>query len=237
MEHMIVWTGFVFGLFGSIHCAGMCGPIALALPGVDRSRRDWVTGRVLYNLGRVVTYAVMGLILGFFGVGFSLIGLQEWVSVLAGVILLIYVFLPSRIAAKVIHAKPVNWPDFLKRPFKKLFKSGSLISLFLIGLLNGLLPCGFVYLALIGAIGMGNPLESSLFMALFGLGTVPVMLVVSLMTGFLNADRRKKLSKIFPYITAAVAIILILRGLSLGIPMISPDLSGNDNSGHGLMGH
>ncbi|HAC14402.1 MAG TPA: hypothetical protein DCE78_00435 [Bacteroidetes bacterium] len=237
MEHMIVWTGFVFGLFGSIHCAGMCGPIALALPGVDSSRSMWITGRVLYNLGRVVTYALMGLILGLFGIGFSLIGLQEWVSIFAGVILLVYVLLPASITSKVIHAKPVNWPDFLKTPFKKLFKNGSLISLFFIGLLNGLLPCGFVYLALVGAIGMGNPVESSLFMALFGLGTLPVMLFVSLMTGFLNSDRRQKLSKIFPYITAAVAIILILRGLSLGIPMISPDLSGNVNSGHGLMGH
>lgn len=237
MDHMIVWTGFVFGLFGSIHCAGMCGPIAMALPGLNRSRREWIFGRVLYNLGRVVTYGLMGFILGFFGFGFSLIGLQQWVSILAGVILLLNVVLPSSVTSGLLHAKPINLPDFFKTPFRNLINNGSMASLFMIGILNGLLPCGFVYLALVGAVGMANPIESSFFMILFGLGTVPVMFTVSIMTGFLTVERRAKLSTIFPYITAVVAIILILRGLSLGIPMISPDLSQGVNSGHGAMGH
>ncbi len=231
MHDQLIWAGFVMGLFGSVHCAGMCGPIALALPGAgDDNRTRYISGRILYNLGRTVTYAFMGFVLGSVGLGMSFVGLQQVVSILAGVVLLIVALVPGITSSRLFHSVPVQWPSFLKNPFRKLMKNPGLSNLFAIGLLNGLLPCGFVYMGLIAAVGFGTPLSSAGFMILFGIGTLPMMLAMSMVTGFTTPSLKAKMAKVFPYITAVIAVILILRGLSLGIPFLSPDLS---SGGHG----
>lgn len=231
MHDQLIWAGFVMGLVGSVHCAGMCGPIALALPGAgDENQTRFMVGRILYNVGRTITYALMGFLLGAFGLGMSLVGMQQVVSIITGLILLVVALIPGITSGRLFHVAPITWPSFLKNPFRRLMKNPGLVNLFAIGILNGLLPCGFVYMGLIASAGMGTPTGSAGFMILFGAGTIPMMLAMSMVTGFTTHSFKDKMAKAFPYITAIVAIILILRGLSLGIPFISPDLS---SGGHG----
>ena len=226
----LLWTGFMLGLLGSAHCAGMCGPIAIALPGAQKRGLSLLTGRLLYNFGRVITYMLMGALLGFFGMGLSLAGYQQFLSVATGVLILAFALLPRRFFNQLMHASPALFQKSFGKLFGRLMKSGSHISLLGIGLLNGLLPCGFVYMGLIGALGMGSVAGSSAYMGLFGLGTVPVMLGMSMVTGFFGPETRSKMQRLLPYAAAVVGILLILRGLSLGIPFISPVLDGGMHS-------
>jgi len=142
------------------------------------------------------------------------------------VFLLLFALMPSGFLNKWMHHTPLTFNKYFGEIFRSRMKNNSFTSLFSIGLLNGFLPCGFVYLGLIGAIGLASLSQSVLFMGLFGLGTVPVMLAMSLVTSVVNPKNKARLQKIFPYMTAIVAILLILRGLELGIPFISPVLSG-----------
>jgi uncharacterized protein len=231
LEQPIVLGGFLLGLFGSAHCVGMCGPIALSLPGGTANKIELITGRLLYNAGRIVTYMLLGILIGILGTGFTFAGLQQGVSIISGVVLLSFVLMPAGFLNRWMHYSPGFFNSYFGSIFRKLMKSESRFSLLGIGLLNGFLPCGFVYMGLIGAVAMGTISQSVLFMALFGLGTVPVMLTMSLLTSMVKPDFKAKIGKIFPYMTAFVAILLILRGLELGIPFISPILSAGAEMG------
>lgn len=231
MENELVWAGLALGFLGSAHCAGMCGPIVLALPGSDQPTPSLVTGRLLYNFGRVITYMILGLVVGLIGVGASLAGYQQLISIITGVMILAFALLPKRFYNKLLHQSPAFFNNLFGSSFKRLMKNGSPSSLFGIGLLNGLLPCGFVYLGLIGAIAMGSLWGSVAFMGLFGLGTIPLLFAMSLITRFMGADFRFKLQRLLPVGAAILGVLLILRGLALGIPFISPDLTGGMMSG------
>ncbi len=206
-----------------MHCLGMCGPIALALP-LDRSSRlSTLMGALTYNFGRMLTYAVLGLVFGQIGRAFSLIGLQKWVSIGAGTLILLYVLFTY-----IIKGNSALFPRWtmglgqLKGRLQKLFKRRSYSSLMSIGLLNGLLPCGFVYFALVGAIGMGTAIEGAGFMALFGLGTAPMMIAVNVLGSRIGPRIRMQFNKAIPVVLTVFAVLFILRGMSLGIPFISP---------------
>lgn len=93
------------------------------------------------------------------------------------------------------------------------------------GLLNGLLPCGLVYVACAGATATGHPWSGARYMLVFGAGTVPLMLAISLSGRLVPSALRLKLRQAVPICILLVAALLILRGLSLGIPYLSPDLS------------
>ena len=219
----MIWAGFVFGILGSFHCVGMCGAIALALPGAGQSGWRYVLGRVLYNLGRVTTYAALGLVVGLFGQSLQMACLQQSVSIAAGVLILLLVLLPEKTQAKFAAAfglaPALTW---VKTNLAKFFRRSSLSALYTTGLLNGLLPCGFVYIALAGGLAMPGLTESVLYMALFGFGTVPMMLALSLSGKLIPMNTRRMFNKAVPYVAATMAVIFILRGLSLGIPYISP---------------
>lgn len=222
---MDIWAGFLIGLLGSFHCVGMCGPIAIALPVYSNSQIQIILGRILYNLGRVVTYALMGALFGLFGNRLVLVGLQQQVSITLGVIMLVYVLLPRKYKTKIADTSFYNSVvGVIKEYFSKLTKYKNNKSLFVIGILNGFLPCGFVYVALAGAISTGGFVSGSLFMALFGLGTLPIMLGTAMLGKFLTVNLRNKINKLIPVFTIILAIIFILRGLNLGIPYISPKL-------------
>lgn len=218
-----IWGGFVIGFLGSFHCVGMCGPIALALPIGKASNFQLIVSRILYNLGRVVTYSFFGAIFGLFGKGIAFAGLQRYASIALGVTILSYYLMPSKFKGKLSSTKPyLLVSNFVKKSFSKLTKSGSSQSLFLFGIINGFLPCGFVYVALAGAMTTGDYISGAAFMALFGLGTTPIMLATSLLGKFLTGGLRSKMNKLIPVFAIVLAIIFILRGLSLGIPFLSP---------------
>jgi len=217
------WSAFVFGLLGSFHCVGMCGPIVLAVPGKS------LLSKLSYNIGRAITYTVMGAIIGFVGEGFSLVGWQQILSVAVGVAMLLIVLFTKykHFDLPMSGAFEKMW-IISKSKLAPLFKSKSATAPFFIGLINGLLPCGLVYAALFAAVSMGGVIESALYMALFGLGTAPLLIVVSVFGNVLSPTLRARFNKTVPYFLGLVAILLILRGLNLGIPLISPKM---DESG------
>jgi uncharacterized protein len=218
-----IWGGLVIGFLGSFHCVGMCGPIALALPIGKASNLQLVVSRILYNLGRIVTYSFFGAIFGLFGKGIAFAGLQRYASIVLGITILSYYLMPSKFKGKLSITKPyLMASNFVKKSFSKLTKTGSYQSLFLFGIINGFLPCGFVYVALAGAITTGDFISGAAFMALFGLGTTPIMLATSLVGKFVTGGIRSKINKLIPVFAIILAIIFILRGLSLGIPFLSP---------------
>lgn len=221
----MLWSAFLIGLFGSFHCIGMCGPIALALPVQQNNAFSLITGRVLYNVGRALTYAVIGLVFGLLGQGLSLAGFQQSISIVAGILILLMVLLPAKFTQQLYLLKPAyGFTGFLKRKFGALLKKKSVFSVFLIGLLNGFLPCGLVYIAVAGAIASGGYMQGALYMFVFGLGTLPIMLAVSLAGNFISLNVRKRINKLIPAFMIVLACLFILRGMNLGIPYISPQL-------------
>ena len=183
----------------------------------------FISGRILYNSGRVVTYAVLGAVFGLLGSGIKLTGLQQYLSVTAGIIIILTVILSTlHLTGKFSGGIISRYTAVIKKPLTRLYKEKTLSSLFLIGIINGLLPCGFVYIGVAGAVTTGSIPEGMLFMALFGLGTFPVMLGTSLFGNFIKNKFRYSVTRLLPALSVVLAVILILRGLNLGIPYVSP---------------
>jgi len=216
-------TAFIFGLISSFHCIGMCGPIAMMLP-VDRNNQaKKVTQIMTYHLGRLAAYASIGLLFGLVGKGLFLAGMQQKLSIFIGFAMIVVILLPEKVFVRYNFSKRVFvLISKVKTTLGKQFKNKSYKSLFTIGLLNGFLPCGMVYLALFGAIAMQSESFGVLYMLLFGLGTVPMMSSVVYFQSFLTVPVRNKIQKSIPYVAVAMGIVFILRGLGLGIPYVSP---------------
>ena len=233
----MLWAGFLFGLLGSFHCVGMCGAIALALPGAGGPRGRYVAGRVLYNLGRVTTYALLGAGAGVLGQGLQLAGWQQSLSLLSGGLILLLVVTPERYLGRaagfldldVVLAK-------VKSRLAYFYQQPSLSALYTTGLLNGLLPCGLVYLALAGALSAPGVAGAAAYMALFGLGTLPLMLALSLSGQLVPLRWRGRLRQAVPVLAMVLAGLFIVRGLGLGIPYLSPQLRPVATAAKGMAG-
>jgi sulfite exporter TauE/SafE len=219
---MILWTALLLGLVGSLHCAGMCGPLALALPTSCHSTSGFVAGRLAYNLGRVATYCLLGVIFGLAGRTLLLAGIQRWVSIGLGVALFVGLFSSRPLA---LWSPVIALVGRLKSGMGRLLRCRSIVSLGLLGLLNGFLPCGLVYVACAGALAAGGLLAGVQYIAMFGLGTVPMMLGISLSGRLLSTPLRLQVKKAIPASVFVLATLLILRGMSLGIPYVSPNLN------------
>jgi uncharacterized protein len=206
----------------------MCGPLALVLPTGGRTGLALLPNRLAYNTGRVTTYCLLGVIFGLIGHSLSLAGLQRWVSIALGVAILIGLLVARARALTMKLALPVAC---LTSALGRSIRQQRLASQYLFGLLNGLLPCGLVYLACLGAAATGGLLRGVEHMLVFGLGTVPMMLTLGLLGHTLPVNFRLRLQKLIPACLAMVAVLLILRGMSLGIPYLSPDLAGGQPGG------
>lgn len=218
-----IYTGLIFGLVTSLHCAGMCGPIAVALPLPGTSVGQKLFGGVLYNIGRTLTYVVLGAILGLLGQGITALGFQSWLSVITGVLMISTVAFPSLFKFNLGgNNNKRTLLTRLKAGLRRLFSTKTNSSLFAIGILNGFLPCGPLYSALIISAGTGNMLKSIAFMAMFGLGTIPMLLAISALGNILSLSIRRKLSNLLPVLIVIIGLLFILRGLNLGIPYLSP---------------
>jgi uncharacterized protein len=219
----MLYTAIILGLMSSFHCIGMCGPIAMMLP-VDRDNEAKKVLQILvYHLGRIVAYSSLGLVFGFLGKGFYLSGLQQQLSILVGILMIVFVIVPEKELAKYNFSKPIyKIIAQVKSSLGKQFKKKSFKSLFTIGLLNGYLPCGMVYVALFGSIAMQNIGVGVLYMVLFGLGTVPLMSLVVFISNFITMPVRSRIQKVIPFVTIAIGILFIIRGLGLDIPYLSP---------------
>lgn len=217
-------TGFLFGLISSLHCIGMCGPIAMMLPVDHYNPTRKALQIAAYHMGRLSAYAFLGLAFGLLGKGLRIAGMQQQISVGVGIMMIIIALVPERIFAKYNFSKPVyRIISNLKSSLGKQFKKKTLDAMFSIGFINGLLPCGLVYAALFGALAMQNVTLGITYMVLYGLGTIPMMSLVVYASGFISFKWRNQLQRVIPIITVLLGIAFIIRGLGLGIPYISPN--------------
>lgn len=219
----MIYSALIFGLISSLHCIGMCGPIAMMLP-VDHDKETKKVVQILtYHLGRVTAYAILGLFFGVLGRGLFLAGFQQKLSVVIGILMIIVVLVPEKVFAQYNFSKPVyRWISTMKSRLGAQFKKKSFSSLYTIGLLNGFLPCGLVYVALFGAVAMQNVTLGMLYMVLYGIGTIPMMSAVVYASQWITTPWRNTLQKIIPIVAIGIGTLFIMRGLGLGIPYISP---------------
>jgi uncharacterized protein len=219
------------GILGSMHCVGMCGPLALALPIHTQSPAMKIWSILLYNSGRALTYSAFGFVFGLLGQGFAIFGLQQKLSITLGIIILITVFLPKLLSfSLVITVKLHSVLNKIKSLMSSYMSKRGMFSFLSIGLLNGLLPCGLVYMALTGATATGNSIEGAMFMAVFGLGTIPVMFSLMWFGNLMSLQLRGKIRKAFPYFISVIGIMMILRGMNLGIPYLSPKMEAGEKN-------
>jgi uncharacterized protein len=218
----MLWTALTLGFLGSFHCIGMCGPIALSISAQDKSR--YLTNKISYNVGRMLTYMFLGLIIGGLGLTFSLAGFQQGFSILMGVLIILMAFVYKKSESWVNQSFYSQWVRKLKDSLRYFLKKGGKTGFFVTGVMNGFLPCGMVYIALMASLAFQNPLDAAMYMGIFGLGTFPALLVVMISGQLLKLSWRKNLIKAMPAFAFFIGVLFILRGMGLGIHMLSPHL-------------
>jgi sulfite exporter TauE/SafE len=229
-------SAIIFGLLGSFHCIGMCGPIAFMLP-IDRKNKTKGFFQILsYHLGRLFSYSLIGLLFGFLGKGFYFFGFQQQLSIIVGVSMILVVLFPVFFAKVNLSKSITKVISKVKNALGKELKKKRNDTFFTIGFLNGFLPCGLVYMAVFGALATTNAFSGSLYMFIFGLGTIPLMTAVVYLGNFTKGSLRKNIQKMIPIVVVIIGVLFILRGLGLGIPYISPtpvlDIVSNNSTCH-----
>ena len=219
----MLYTAIIFGLISSLHCIGMCGPIAMMLP-VDHKNSSKKAFQILiYHMGRLTSYGVLGLAFGLLGRGFYMAGIQQQLSIAVGIGMIVLAVVPEKILANYNFSKPVyRLITRIKSSLGAQFKRKTPDAFFTIGLFNGLLPCGLVYAALFGAIAMQNVTLGIAYMILYGLGTIPMMSAVVYVSSLLSMPFRNQLQRAVPIVTVVIGVLFVLRGMGLDIPYISP---------------
>mgnify|MGYP001627563070 CR=1 FL=1 len=222
MSVALLISSLLLGLASSLHCVGMCGPLIMSVPVQHLPEGKKTTGILLYQLGRISTYVILGVIAGLLGWRIYAAGFQQLFSIILGGILLLMLF--GSIFLNKLHGN--NWLN--KSVTQLMFwaiKQQSPTGMFLMGAANGLLPCGMVYIALTGAMASGSIAGAALFMFSFGIGTLPALLGLAFWGVKLSWQTRRNMQKAVPFVIAATGILLIIRGLNLNIPYLSPFLS------------
>ncbi len=223
MEIALIASALILGLGSGFHCIGMCGPIALSMGLTKQHALNFHLQNTTYNLGRVVTYAFLGAVLGIVGEGFNVAGIQQYLTIGVGILLIImalFSFGGKDFASKIpflsgfLLSIKINLGKYLQKP--------GYSSRFITGILNGFLPCGMVYMALTASLAAGGVWQGAIFMALFGLGTFPFMFAVVFFGNMMSAAFRIKVLKIIPVMMIILGGLFVLRGLELGIPLVSP---------------
>lgn len=214
----MLWTAFTIGLLGSLHCVGMCGPLMIAVP-LGNGKGGKVVRLLLYNFGRIITYAILGSMMGILGTGVFMVGLQSWLTIILGG-LFIAIGLFSLNVQLSIWEVPLFASLYLKfkASFARLLKQNGIAAIVSLGFLNGLLPCGLVYLALAGALTLSGWQAGMAYMLVFGLGTLPLLLAFTLLGQMAGNKWRTRLNKAYPYVIAAMGVFLIWRGLQFQLP-------------------
>jgi hypothetical protein len=219
----MLFSGFILGLVGSLHCVGMCGPIAFMLP-VNRNNKGTQFLQILsYHLGRLIAYATLGMLFGLLGKSFYFFGFQQQLSILVGVIMILSIVIPNTFKRFSIGKPIFSFTQKIQNRLGQELKKKRNNTFLTLGFLNGLLPCGLVYMAVFAALTTSSVAQGMLYMVLFGLGTVPLMTSVVYMANFTSKINRRKIQKLIPVVVVFVGALFVLRGLGLGIPYISPE--------------
>ena len=219
----MLWSALIFGLLGSLHCIGMCGPIAFMLP-VDRSNSLKKTLQILsYHLGRLLAYGIIGLLFGLLGKSLYIFGIQQQLSIFIGILMIVVILIPARFLNRYNFYKPLyRLISKVKSALGTALKKKTADTFLTIGFLNGFLPCGLVYMAVFASLAIQDAMQSSLYMVLFGLGTIPLMTTAIYFGKFLNTSIKQRIQKAIPIFVIILGLLFILRGMGLGIPYLSP---------------
>lgn len=219
----MIISAIILGFMGSLHCVGMCGPIAFMLP-VDRTNNVKKFIQIfIYHFGRLSAYGLLGLVFGLLGKGLFVFGMQQKLSIAIGVLMILVIIIPYKTFSKYNFSKPVyKIIGKVKNRLGKELQKKTPDTFLTIGFLNGFLPCGLVYMALFGAIAMGDALQGALYMILFGVGTIPLMTSAIYFSSILKSTAKQKIQKLIPVFVVLIGALFILRGLGLGIPYVSP---------------
>ncbi len=215
-------TAVLMGAAGSAHCVGMCGPIALAVPGMAGDTRSRFMSTVVLNAGRLTSYGLLGAAFGALGSGLRLAGLQDIVALTTGSLLLLAVLLPHLIDFTGVEGRLAIGLSRLRGVLARNLRRSSPEAIYLSGMLNGLLPCGLVYTAGLGAAAIGTAAGGSFYLVLFGAGTLPALIAFRSGAALMTPAFRTRLRRLSPVVVGIMGIMLVLRGARLDIPYVSP---------------
>lgn len=225
MNNYFILAASMMGLAGSLHCVGMCGPLISMMPYDRTSRIKFITTKALNHLGRITTYVLLGIIFGLMGKAIVVAGFQQWLSIVSGVLILSMVFWPKQWLKFTPKSKIFGFTSWVKAKFSSLLKSREPSTLYFLGLINGLLPCGLLYMALAASISTGSATNGALFMLMFGFGTVPALVLIGIFASTLKQRFAKSFMKVSRVLLVMTAFLLIVRGSNLGIPYLSPKVN------------
>ncbi len=214
--------GLILGAFSSLHCIGMCGPLALALPVQHLPLWQQRVAALMYNVGRIVTYSLFGLLFGVAGRSLYMAGFQQWLSIISGIVILVFIINYYLLKKAWQPTWTLKLHTAVQQLMIKTLRTDRKEGFLFLGIINGLLPCGMVYVALAAALNFSEVQQSVLFMTGFGAGTIPLMLLLSIAGSSFSFSIRARIKRIVPYLMTVMAVLLIARGMNLGIPFISP---------------
>lgn len=223
----LMWSGFILGAAGSLHCAGMCGPLVIAATRITQGHAHARLVTLLHQFGRITTYCFMGLTAGSFGRTIAVVGWQQPLTIVLGGFIIASTLLSI---LRPLTNRMNQWIGRISRRLALPLKSQHLLTHFGLGLCHGLLPCGLVYIALATAAASGHPILGMMVMAGFGIGTLPMLLGIVRLQQSPYGSKLLRGRAMLPALATIAGLMLILRGLGLGIPYLSPDLSNSGKS-------
>jgi sulfite exporter TauE/SafE len=212
-------VAFTLGLFGSLHCIGMCGPLAIAFSHTKDNfpLTKFVSG-FSYNLGRATTYGFLGGVFGLLGSFFFIAHLQKVLSIVLGVLLILSFIFQLKSFTSIQFGMLNKYYVLIQQSIHNLMRKRFKYHPFVLGLANGFLPCGLVYLAIAGALSYGGLISGMMFMFVFGLGTIPALFFFAMGYQFLPANFQNKLKVVTPFISLVFGCYLIYRGIVIDMP-------------------
>lgn len=215
------WLALNMGILGSLHCIGMCGPLSLMhIAGKKNSSNfSLYTHALSYQMGRSLSYAMLGLIFGLVGSAFAWVGLQKVISVSLGIaLILLAIFSSARLAKIESLGVFKTWNRWLMGLMQKYGGQWGNKNSWIAGSINGLVPCGLVYFALASSMATENALEGAIFMWIFGMGTLPAMAAFTILGNRLRNKIKLSYQYILPVLAICSGVILIWRGLEINVP-------------------
>lgn len=215
MSATLIVSAFILGIGGSLHCLGMCGPLVMALPFGTSKPENTAFNLSLYLVSKALMYGVLGLAVGTLGLGMRLITGQLVLSVAAGIFVLLVTLLPW-IGRKV--NLPYEFDRMIRAWFQKRLANPKWYSFVLYGIFNALLPCVMILVAFGASAATGHPLSGFLFMLVFGLGTVPALLMAYLSGRLITRRFRLNLQWTSRAISVLLGVVLVVRGMNIHIP-------------------
>lgn len=227
-----ILSGFLIGLLGSLHCVGMCGPLVLLIPSSQKGRKKSFLDVIIYHLGRISFYSILGLFVGLIGMSLVVFISLQWLSIVLGILMLLLAWFRLRKGDFFNNSIGAYVTKKLSVLYQKIRTEPNPFLLFGAGFLNGMLPCGFVYFGMLNSLASNGILGGVLSMTAFGLGTLPILLIFSFTLGKWKLGFSYQ--KAIPYLLTITALLMILRGLNLGIPILSPKIELIQSDGHAV---